>query len=129
MDTAGTRMQDLFFAQYTAVTVYGYSGQPYGEFEKGRLQQKMLQQLPREMTLGLWSSGDTCLLWAVLLVILFALSLHLIFPYQLTADIGCPHVVLNRHLSADSPYLLLSCLNSLLGYVDFHIYLPCNLAK
>ena len=81
------------------------------------------------MTLGLWSSGDMCLLWAVLLAILFTLSLHLIFPYQLTADIGFPRVILNRHLTAESPYLLLSCLNSSLGYVDFHIYLPCNLAK
>jgi hypothetical protein len=89
----------------------------------------MLQQLPQEMTLELWSSGDTCLLQAVLLAIFFALNLRLIFPYQLTADVGCPHVVLNRHLSADWPYSLLSCLNSSLGYVDFHIYLPCNLAK
>ena len=57
------------------------------------------------------------------------LNLCLIFPYQLTADVGCPHVVLNRHLSANWPYSLLSCLNSSLGYIDFHIYLPCNLAK
>jgi hypothetical protein len=31
----------------TDVTVYGYIGQPYGEFEEGRLQKrKMLQHLP-----------------------------------------------------------------------------------
>ena len=71
-------------------------------------------------------------IWGYMLIMgssLSHLNLRLIFPYQLTADVGCPHVVLNRHLSADWPYSLLSCLNSSLGYVDFHIYLPCNLAK
>jgi hypothetical protein len=42
-----------------------------------KLQQKMLQQLPWETTLGLSSSQDIHLLWAVLLAILFTLNLCL----------------------------------------------------
>jgi len=57
-----------------------------GEFEEG------CRRRSRNSTTGddcgavvIW---DTCLLQAVLLAIVFTFSFHLIFPYQLTADLG-----------------------------------------